>query len=365
MKLAPGAAVFLAISLSFSQPFRERSMLRFVLAHALFNDPRLTSQQKQESKQATEAQQKIRVNSDLVVLSVMVKDGRGNLVSGLRQEDFQILDDKVEQTTSVFSEEGLPLSLVVLIDSDLKWREGSEMVKSLRAVVAGLSTRDVASLCRFDLLFYPGEDFTADTDKLLAELKNVQAKAEPPRPILPEPLVCGNSTTGPPCIAAPTSLGARPSKALDDAIFSAAELVEKQGADRRKMILVVSDGANEPKLNHHSYENVMEVLLRENISVFGAAVGSDSAKRKYARLLRYSSESGGELFYGSKSGTIEHLYSRITEEARHSYTLAYVPGGNNRASSYHTLQVRMTRDALRAETREGYYTTRSQGSPEN
>jgi VWFA-related protein len=303
-----------------------------------------------------EAEEKIRVNSELVVLSVRVKDHSGNLVSDLRQGEFRLFDDSVEQKIDVFSEEGLPLSLVILIDNDLKWKEGTEMIKSLRAVIGGLSSVDEASVCRFDMLFYPGENFTKDTDKLLAALKEAQTEAKPASDYVPQPVVtCTNSTTGPPCPPAPAYLGARPSKALDDAVHSAAELLKGRGADRRKIILVVSDGVNEPKLNHQTYEQVIETLLRNNISLFSLALGSETATRKSSRLAAYAGESGGDIYYAKKSSAIEELYSRITEEARHEYTLAYVPLGNHRDSAYHKVEVQVTREGLMAETREGYY----------
>src|SRR6267142_3516693 len=76
-----------------------------------------TSQQSASSQ--SEAQAKIRVNSNLVILPVTVKDRNGNLVPGLQKQDFRVFDDNVEQSIDVFTAEAFPLSLVVLIDDDL------------------------------------------------------------------------------------------------------------------------------------------------------------------------------------------------------------------------------------------------------
>jgi Ca-activated chloride channel homolog len=327
--------------------------------------PSTPSQQLTDPQKPSEIQENIRVNSDLVVLSVLVKDRQGNLVSGVRREEFRIFDDAVEQRVDVFSEEGLALSLVILIDNNMKWKEGTEMVKSLRAMTGGLGSMDEASVCRFDTLFYPGETFTGNIDLLLADLKQAQTVAQPTPQYIPQPVVGSNSTNGPPSIAAPTNSGARSSKALDDAVYSASELLRGRGAYRRKIILVVSDGANEPKLNHRTYEQVIETLLRDNVSVYSLALGSDTAKTKFARLATYADKSGGDIYYAKKSETIEQLYSRITEEARHEYTLAYVPSGNNSTSNYHKLEVRITREGLVSETREGYYTSSAEDTPQN
>jgi hypothetical protein len=53
---------------------------------------------------------------------------------------------------------------------------------------------------------------------------------------------------------------------------------------------------------------------------------------------------------------MERLYSQITEEARHEYTLAYVPHGNDRNAKYHKIEVRTTREGVTIKTRQGYYT---------
>ena len=300
---------------------------------------------------------KIRVESDLVVLSVTVKDARGNLVSGLHQQDFHVFDDAVEQKILAFTDEGLPLSLVILIDNDMKWKQGTQMTRSLRAIAGGLSDSDEAIVCRYDMLFYPGSSFTNSAGSLIADLKAAQIAAEPSPQYIPQPLVTDRvSTSGPPSTAAPTYAGSRPSKALDDALYSAAQLLHDRAKDRRRAILLVSDGRNEPKLNHHSPEAVLALLLQENISVYTLAIASAKAKRQLSGLADYSSKTGGALFTATTTSAIETLYSRITEQARHDYTLAYAPTGNNQSSNYHTLQI-TTKPNLTSSARIGYFTS--------
>jgi hypothetical protein len=53
------------------------------------------------------------------------------------------------------------------------------------------------------------------------------------------------------------------------------------------------------------------------------------------------------------------LYSKITEQARHAYTIAYVPTGNLKDSDFHAVKVTAT-SGLTASTRRGYYTNDSQ-----
>ncbi len=310
-------------------------------------------------QQAPDFREKIRVRSDLVLLSVTVRDGNGNLVSGLKQGDFRVFDDEVEQRITAFTDEGPSISLIILVDSDTKWKDGTPMAKSLGAIAGGLSVADEAMVCRYDMHFYPGEKFTSVSDNLIDELKTTQAAVAPPPPYIPEPLITDSaSTSGPPPLAAPTYAGARTTKAMDDALFSAAELLQGRGRDRRRIILIVSDGRNEPKLNHRTHNEVVELLVRDNVSVYSLAVGVDGPKRRFSMLADYATATGGDIVYARKSSTMENLYSRITEQARHAYTFAYAPTGNLKDSDFHAVRVTAT-SGLTASTRRGYYTITS------
>ena len=313
----------------------------------------------QESKQTRELRQKIRVESNIVVLTVTVKDGSGRLVPGLVKEDFHVFDDDVEQNILSFTDESLPLSLLILVDDDLKWKEGTQMARSVRSIIGDIADQDEALVCRFDMLFYPGDEFTSDSLKLIAALKSAQSAAQPSRPYVPQPLITDPvSTTGPPSVAAPTFAGSRPSKALDDALYSSAQLLQQRPSDRRRIILILTDGLNEPKLNHHSHEAVRDFLVQDNISVYALVSGSGKSKRKFLDLTDYTSATGGGIFYATSTYTMELTLTRMTEQARHDYTLAYAPTGNNHSQKFHTLRVTAT-PGYRATTRSGYYTTGS------
>ena len=162
-------------------------------------------------------------------------------------------------------------------------------------------------------------------------------------------------TNGEPPIAAPTNLGSAPTKALDDAVYASSHLLRTRDRYRRKVILLISDGMNGPKFNHHTHEETVSALLLDNISVYAVAVGSNSFHSKFALMRSYANDSGGDIYYAPRSDQMEKLYSRITEQARHEYTLAYAPRGHDKSSSYHVVRVETTRDGLLVETRRGYY----------
>lgn len=312
----------------------------------------------------TDTQARIVKNVNLVVLPVTVKDSQGRLVPDLVQDDFRVFDDDVEQHIDVFSAEAFPLSIVVLLDNDLKSKDAELVQDSLRAILAGLGPADEASICRFDTYFHPDEGFTRDQDKLLTELKRTRIDESPTQPTsLGSPggpfngpsINGGQSPTGGPAISGSTrAIGEHSTKAIDDGVYGAAQLLASRGRERRKVILLVSDGVNS-KFNTNTYENTVQELLRYGISVYSVGVGSAVFNRKFTRLQSYANDSGGDIYYAAKRSSLEPLYAKVTEEARNTYTLAYVPRGNNRAKEYHTVEVRVKRPDLSIRTRQGYF----------
>jgi VWFA-related protein len=310
----------------------------------------------------SEARAKITVNTNLVVLPVTVKDGAGRLVPDLGKDEFRVFEDNVEQRIDVFTTEGFPLSMVVLIDNDLKKADSKQVEDSLGAIVGGMTDLDEAFLCRFDQFFHPGKGFTSNQDILLTELKRTKldskSSALSPGGPFNGPSINGHAPDGSPSIPESTiAIGNAPTKALDDAVFGAAELLKDRPRNRRKIIFIISDGVNGgKKYNTNTFDNTVKEVLGHSISVFGVGVGAAFYDRRFERLSQYAHATGGDVYYAAKRESLEELYSRVTEEARNEYTLAYVPRETNRAKDYHDVEVRVRREGLTILTRNRYYT---------
>ena len=304
----------------------------------------------------------IRVPVTQVIVPVTVKDGSGRLVADLRKDEFRVLEDSVEQRIVFFSADAVPLSMVLLIDNDLNRKNARQVEESLDSILAGMSASDEAFVCRFDQFFHQGRGFTSDQDRLLTELKRTrldeQPDAGPSGSVNDTPTINGHSATGdaPKVPETMLNIQAQSTKALDDAVYSAAQLLKDRDPERkrRKIILLISDGMNNPKVNTNKYDTVIKDLLRYEVAVYGVGVGTAVFNRKFERLAKYAHDSGGDVYYGLK-GDLGDLYSRVTEEARNQYTLAYNPSGTDRGAEYHSIEVRVRREGLTILTREGYY----------
>jgi VWFA-related protein len=333
------------------------------------SQPPMQDRRQPTTDSMSDAQARITVNSNLVILPVTVRDRAGELIPDLTREDFRIFEGNVEQKIDVFTAEAFPLSIVVLIDNDLKDKDAEKVQASLEAIVGGLSAEDEAFVCRFDQFFHQGKGFTNDPDKLSKELKRTNLDSEPgiagPGGPFNGPTINNHSVTDQSAIDRSTQMiKGQPTKALDDAIYNAAALLHDRPRNRRRVIVLISDGVNGgKKFNTFTYDDVIKTLLHDNISVYSVAVPSAFLERRLSPidrgvspLIRYANDSGGEIYRATKEQAMESFYARLTEEARHQYTLAYVPRGTDPSTDYHTIEVRVKREKVDVRTREGYYT---------
>jgi VWFA-related protein len=309
-----------------------------------------------------QSQTTIRTTTIEVVVPVTVKDRSGNLVADLKRDEFRVFEDNVEQRILRLTTEPVPISMVVLIDNDLKQKDQEQVEPSLVSIVGGLSPNDEAFVCRFDQYFHEGKGFTKDQDTLITELRRTELASKTSAPPAGDPF--GGPTINnmpapgaPPGAANPSlrTIGSQPTKALDDAVYEGAMLLkDRDSRKRRKIILLISDGRNGAKFNTHKYDVVREELLRQGITVYCVATGSAYFDRRFDRLVSYAHDTGGDVFFGASQDSFSEFYSRITEEARNQYVLVYSPTGDTKVD-YHNIEVRVRRSNLTVLARQGYY----------
>lgn len=293
----------------------------------------------------------------LVVVPVTVKDRAGNLVSDLEQKDFRIFEDGIEQQISVFTVDPVPLSAALLVDDDLKASVARTVNKTLEAVAGGFAAADEVSLWRFSTVPEELAEYSSDNADLMNRLKRLDMNSSFDVPTAPqmtgEPRVNTQPPIGP-MPSAGSTFGHANTKHIIDAVYAAAETLVKRARDRRKIILLISDGQN-GKNNTHTFDETRHLLLANDISVYAVGVGSAGLNRGINVMARFAHATGGDIFYAGSREAMENLYTRATEQARNEYTIAYSPAHTDRTALYHSIEVRIERTGLHLLTRDGYY----------
>jgi VWFA-related protein len=306
--------------------------------------------------QAEQGPTVFRVRAEEVLVPVLVRGSSGEAVLDLGKKDFRVLEDNVEQKITFFSNDPFPLSVVLLVDDDLPQGDAQKVDRSLGAAVGGMAEGDEMAVVLFAQYPRMVVDFGNNLDTLHTALKRTDlahhypGSASPTMTMPPQP----NTQTQEVGVPQWGKIQGRETKGLDDAVLYCAEMLRPRPRERRKMILIVSDGRNSHN-NAANYGQVLRTVLSSDISIYGVGVGQAVLDRKRAAIVRYVDATGGDIFYAASQNAMEEDYSHILEESRNRYTLAYSPHGTDRSKEFHEIEVKVERPGLKVLARDGYY----------
>jgi len=296
----------------------------------------------------------IRLNTDLVVVPVSVRDSKGEFVTGLSKDDFTVLEDGQAQTIANFDSDPQPMSAAIVIDDGVSGNALHRVSPMLFAITAGFTPADEMAVFRYDHVVEKLSNFSVDPKTLEKSFKVISTISES-RQGEPEELIKG----GPGWLRSIFSVFEFGNKSdgmnhvLHDAIFEATNALKDRPTERRKIILIVSDG-HVTRGNMHALKQNTDLLLQNNIQVFG--VSTDYARfGSFGALSDYADATGGDVHDGGTDKTLEHAFNQITEQARNQYVLGYV-SKNTKTSpgAFRTITVRTRETNYKVTHRKGY-----------
>ncbi len=343
-------------------PFLLAGILLGTLAGGGLLFPQTPSAPPEKKTQQEEKIPRIYVNVEKVIVPVTVKDSRGHLVNDLKKNDFEIYEDGVRQDISDFSTDPRALSAVLLVDTAMSVRAEQQIAETLRTLTESFSNFDQLAAYTFEDRVDPLVPFSGDRDLAYAKLKKVVEVSGSTASVPGGPIFNGMvpSINGRPIDSGPPPNYATlkpPSKRIIDAVFFAAMALKNQPIDRRKVILVISDGNNNGK-NENSFDDTLHLLLDNNIAVYGITpdqIPFLQHSEIFNVLPRLAESTGGEMYYSFKRQTLENIYPDLTEQVRNQYELTYSPQQRTSDKVYKSIEIKVDRPGLTVIARQGYY----------
>ncbi len=250
---------------------------------------------------------KIRAKIDLVVVPVTVKGSGNKLITGLKREDFVLLEDGTRQTISNFSIDPVPLSAAVVVETGLAAGSLSKVQQTFPALAGSFSEYDEVAVYRYDKFVTKILDFSNKGEqfetamKTMRELKpdpNTGVGSNPRGPFSNAGPVINGTPVLPPGQANPGGVIISPpkeSKVLNDAIFAAAADLSKRERSRRKMVLVISDG--DTTGSDHSFDDAKNILLQFGVQVYAVGLDQPFPFKKVSVLDDYAKATGGDVYF--------------------------------------------------------------------
>jgi Ca-activated chloride channel family protein len=275
----------------------------------------------------------LKVDVKLVNVFVTVTDAHGSPVPNLVKENFQLKEDGRAQKIAIFNRESaLPLSIVLSVDTSLSTRKDLplELTSARKFAHAILRPQDGLALYKFSEEVHEVVPFTSDLKAIDSGIDRIRNGA---------------------------------ATALYDAIFLGSQaLSRRQG---RKVMVVITDGGD--TVSQVDYKEALRTAQEAEAIIYSiiivpieASAGRDTGGEH--ALIQISEDTGGKYYYATSLPQLDEAFSKISDELRTQYLLAYYPTQRYSDSDFRRIQVNLV-DApgggpFQARNRAGYYTTK-------
>lgn len=285
-----------------------------------------------EARQVDPLKPAYRAGIDIVSLNVTVTNSDQRYVTDLTQSDFTVLENGVPQTLRYFAKTGVPVSMALLIDTSASMADTLPIARDAAiGFVRQVTDGDLASIIDFETRVEVSQELTGDISALERAIKRIQAGGA-------------------------TSLY----NAIDIALRELSKPIPGEtGAPRRRVIIVLSDGADTSSAV--TFDQVLDRAVRSDAVIYGISLGTGrqptvplDAESGELILRRLARQTGGRAFFTDEAKDLARFYGQIRDELTNQYLLAYESTAKA-DGKWRRLDVRVGRSNSTARTRAGYF----------
>jgi len=284
-----------------------------------------------KTQTSEDEEEAIKVETNLVTIPVSVTDRNGFYIADLKQADFKIFEDDVEQEVAYLGASETPFTVVLLIDvSPSTAYKIEEIQAAASAFVKQLKPQDKVLVIQFD-----------ESVKVLSELTNDHDKI--------------NKAISRTDFGDGTSIY----EAIDFSLHKHLNKIEG-----RKAIVIFTDGVDTSSEKTTFEETVRSAEESEAVifpiyyntfsSKFGGTSNVEYARGK-AYLTELAAATGGKLVRAESTQIgLTAAFESIAEELRRQYSVGYYPVTAGETGERRQIRVRINRPKLSIRARDSY-----------
>jgi VWFA-related protein len=327
--------------------------------------------------QGSEAIKTLMVHVDAVDVAFTVKDSKGHLVPGLEPRDVQVYENGLLQHIQVFTNEGLPMSVAIVIDNSMTKDEMTRVNDAMGSLQSAFAPTDEVAVFTYNKGSKMVTDFTgAQSARLTQAIDRSKGEGrEPPMagsygPVGQNTIINGqNFDPNTSAVKNHSSLSLEQPiepHPLNDAILEAAAALSSRPIERRRVIYVISDGKEYGSKAKAS--QVVKYLQMHQIEVDGTLVGDSAVwglgvlDRIHLPLMMrdnvlpaYANATGGNIDAEFRTAAIEKSFNKIALEARTRYTVGYTTHEGFLDGKYRHLEIKVLHPNLTVFAPQGYW----------
>jgi len=273
-----------------------------------------------------QAQPVFRGGIDLATFAATITDRKGNIVTDLAKDDFEVIEDGKKQSVQYFAqgdgEAGPPMHLGLMVDAsgsmqaDMKLAQGAA-IKFLNMLPAAEDITLVDFDTQVRITRYPQRDFARLVERI--------------RQRKPDGFT-----------------------ALYDALGTYLDGADSQ--DGRKVLVMYTDGGD--TRSALSLPETVTLLKASQVTVYaiGLVDHTGSARHTLQMTLRQLAETtGGQAFFPAAMKDVESAYDKVLAEIKGQYHLGYLSTNTVKDGAWRKVEIRVTRPDLRVRSRKGYF----------
>jgi VWFA-related protein len=277
-----------------------------------------------------------RLSSDveLVLLDVSVKDSNGGFVSNLKQSDFKVYEDKVEQSIKTFAAQDVPVTVGLIVDNSGSVRpKKPEIITAALTFVKNSNPHDEVFVVNFNdhvTMGLPEETpFTSDRSLLRTALLSNPARGR---------------------------------TALYDALDVGLKHLEKGRLAKKTLVLISDGGDNSSDLTHDELMREAEVSLA---TIYAVGIYESNDKDRNPGFLKSLAHlTGGEAYIPQNINHLVGVCDKIAHDIRNRYTIGFTPANRAMDGKIRKLKVIATSPEgkkYEVRTRTHYIASRNTG----
>ena len=267
----------------------------------------------------------ISVEVPVVTLDVVATNSNGDIITGLKKENFRILEDGVPQTITNFGTGDAPITIVILLEFSARaygWF-AYEATYWAGGLLPNLKPQDWVALVTFDMNRRLEVDFTQNKDEVLAAINHLYFP------------------------------GFSESNVFDALLDTVDRLKDVKG---KKSVLVLATGVD--TFSHHTLDQTIKQLRQTDVTIFSVGVdqpvtlwmeanGMMGGMRELSylqaenQLKTFSQMTGGFAWFPRFDGEIPGIMRSVAEFLRHQYSITYTPTNHAADGKYRKIKVQL------------------------
>jgi VWFA-related protein len=301
----------------------------------------------EEDPDRPKGQTAISVTVDLVSLNVLVTDPKGNVITGLKPDNFAIYEDNVKQDIASFAPVEANITVVMLVEYSKQvfyLYSAYEVWNAIYGFVNTLRPGDWVAVVGYDMRPTILADFTQDRAKMYDALRrfNYPAFSE---------------------------------SNLSDALMDTLDRLQE--IDGKVAVLLISTGLD--TFSKHTYDEALAKCKAANASVYAIGLGQNFRIRADAagyispennlellmsdnRLRSFADFTGGESWFPRFVTEFPSIFNNISVLLRNQYSIAYTSSNPKKDGKFRKIRVDVTvdinndgkPDKVKIHTRKGY-----------